>query len=60
MYLGSSVAMAVAQAPGAAPIQPLAWDLPYATGVAIKRKEKKTVRLQVSGIIHPMNTLCSL
>ena len=24
-----------------APIQPLAWELPYATGVAIKRKNKK-------------------
>ena len=25
----------------AAPIRPLAWDLPYATGVALKKKEKK-------------------
>ena len=25
----------------AAPIQPLAWELPYATGMAIKRKKEK-------------------
>ena len=25
----------------AAPIQPLAWDLPYATGVALKSKKTK-------------------
>ena len=25
----------------AAPIQPLAWELPYATGVALKKKKKK-------------------
>ena len=24
-----------------APIQPLAWELPHATGVALKRKKKK-------------------
>ena len=48
MYLGSGVAMAVAQAPGAAPIQPLAWDLPYATAVAIKRKEKKKKNSETS------------
>jgi len=25
----------------AAPIQPLAWELPYATGVALKSKQRK-------------------
>ena len=25
----------------AAPIQPLAWELPYATGMALKKKKKK-------------------
>ena len=39
MWLGSGVAMAVAQASAPAPIQPLAWELPYATGVALKRKK---------------------
>ena len=39
MWLGSGVAMAVAQATAAAPIQPLAQELPYATGTAIKRKK---------------------
>ena len=38
MRLGSGVAVAVASA---APIQPLAWEFPYAAGAAIKRKEKK-------------------
>ena len=26
---------------GAAPILPLAWELPYATGMALKRKKEK-------------------
>ena len=36
MQLRSGVAMATA----AAPIQPLAWELPYATG-PVKKEEKK-------------------
>jgi len=28
----------------AAPIRPLAWELPYATGVALKRKKKKVLK----------------
>ena len=36
-----AVAVTVVQVPAAAPIQPLAWELPYATAVAIKRKRKK-------------------
>ena len=37
--------------PGAATqIRPLAWELPYATGAAIKREEKKTLeKLCVKG-----------
>ena len=27
--------------PAAAPIQPLAWELPHAQGVALKKKKKK-------------------
>ena len=41
MQLRSSVAMAVAKTSAAAPIQPLPWELPYATGTAIKRKKKE-------------------
>ena len=41
MCLGSSVAVAVAQASAAALIQPLAQELPHATGVTVKRKRKK-------------------
>ena len=39
MWFGFDVAVAVASA--AALLQPLAWELPYATGAAIKRKKKK-------------------
>ena len=35
------VAVAVGRPVAAAPIQHLAWELPYATGVALKRKKKK-------------------
>ena len=38
MQLGSIVAETAAEAKAAAPIRPLAWELPYATGAAIKRK----------------------
>ena len=36
MRLGSGIAVAQ---PAAAPVQPLAWELPHAVGVAIKRKK---------------------
>ena len=39
MWLRSGVA--VAQEAAAALIQPLAWELPYAAGAALKRKKKK-------------------
>ena len=32
---------AVRRLAAVAPIQPLAWELPHATGVALKRKKKK-------------------
>ena len=38
--LRSGIAMAVSVAEAAALIQPLAWELPYATGVALKNKNK--------------------
>ena len=38
MQLGSHVAVAMAQAAGAALNQPLSWELPYAAGAALKRK----------------------
>ena len=41
MPLRSSIAVAVAQALVAVPFLPLAWELSYATDVAIKRKKKK-------------------
>ena len=36
-----AVAVAVAVAAAAAPIQPLAWESPYVTGVDLKSKRKK-------------------
>ena len=42
MWLGSGIAVAVIyRLAAAALIPPLAWELPCATGVAIKRKKKK-------------------
>ena len=36
--------MAVCRLAAVAPIGPLAWELPYAVGVAIKRQKKKKKR----------------
>ena len=33
--------------PAVAPIQPLAWELPYATGVGLKRQKKKKKKLPI-------------
>ena len=43
MQLGSSVSLAVAgvEAAAAALIWPLAWEFPYAAGVAVKREKKR-------------------
>ena len=38
-WIGSCVAMVVAYAPAEALIRPLAWELSYTTGVALKRKK---------------------
>ena len=38
--IGSGVAVAVAVAGAVALIQSLAWELPYASDVAVKRKKK--------------------
>ena len=42
MRLGSSVAMAVVYASSAALIHPLAQELPYAAGAALRRKREVT------------------
>ena len=44
MLLGSGVAVAVLEVAAAIPIQPLVWELPYAAGMALKRKKKKAHR----------------
>ena len=40
MWLGSGVAMAMAQASAEGPIRPLAWERPYGVGMALKRKKE--------------------
>ena len=42
MWLGSGIVVTVVYRLAAvALIQPLAWEIPYAVGVALKRKKKK-------------------
>ena len=41
MWLGSGVAVVVGRPAAEAPIQPLAWELPYATGATLKKKKGK-------------------
>ena len=43
-WLGSSIAVALGRPAAIAPIGPLAWEPPYATGVALKRKGEKKKR----------------
>ena len=43
MWLGSGIAVAVAQASAVALIQPLAWEWPYATGAALKKTKDKKI-----------------
>ena len=35
-----------------APIGPLAWEPPYATGTVLKRKKKRRKKKKPSGILH--------
>ena len=44
MQLRLGIAVAVAQAPAATLIQPLAQELPYATGATLKRKKRERKR----------------
>ena len=49
MWLGSDVAVAVAWASAPALIWPLAWELPYATGKAIKKKWNNVICSNMEG-----------
>ena len=58
-WLISGVAVAVAMA-ATAPIQPLAWETPYAAGAALKRqktkdKKKKKLKKENNATIWPDN-----
>ena len=44
MQLGYNVAVAVGRPAAAALIRPLAWELPYAVGVALKRQTNKQTK----------------
>lgn len=44
MQLRSGIAVTLEQASAAALIQPLAWELPYATDAALKRKKRKEMQ----------------
>ena len=48
MQLRSHIAMLWCGLAVAAPIPPLTWELPYASGVAMKRKEKEKERKKTS------------
>ena len=41
MWFGFGIAVAVVKASVVAVIGPLAWEIPHATGVALKRKKEK-------------------
>ena len=41
----------------AVPIQPLAWELPYATDVALKKNKNKKRKERLSNITHHFRTV---
>ena len=43
----------------AAPVQPLAWELPYATRVALKKKKENTGKVVKSNICNKKFLICS-
>ena len=45
MWLGSGIAVTVCRLAAEVLIRPLAWEIPYAVGAAIKREKKKGVLL---------------
>ena len=59
MHLGSGVAMPVAWASAAAPIQSLAQELPYSIRAAIKRKNNKKER-KVTSKLCKESFICGL
>ena len=54
MQLESGVAVAVCRPAAVAPIRPLAWEPPYATGVALEKtkKKKKTKQINKTEMLH--------
>ena len=58
MQLGPGIAVAVVQPAAATLIQLLAWELPYATGEALKRKEKKRKKKRTPNQSSEIEHLC--
>ena len=59
MRLGSGVAVPVVRMASAVQIRPLAWKLPYAAGVALKKKRKKEKK-KLSCVINSNSKNCSM
>ena len=55
-HLGSSISVAVVWASATAPIGPLARELPYTTGAAVKRKKKKKTMADIEDICKGTKT----
>ena len=48
MQLGSGIAGIAVKASAAAPVWPLAQELPYAAGAAVKRKKYKNLKIKMA------------
>ena len=46
-WLGSGIAVAVVRPVATALIRPLAWELPYAAGAALKRQKTKKLKIKI-------------
>ena len=60
MQLGSSIAVAVAQAGSCTPIQPLAWELPYAVDTALRGNNSNSNSNSNSLVYIPRNGIVGL
>ena len=56
-WLGIPLAVAVMQASSCSSDHPLAWELPYSMGVALKSKEKKKATLRFPTMVQEIGGL---
>ena len=52
MQLGSGIAMVWCSPAATAPIQPLAWELPYATSMALEESKKIKIKIKFLSILN--------